>query len=79
MNLQGLLQETFRLLFLINVPILIGVVCAGTLIALFMAVTGVKDKSLSYAVRLITVVIIIYVMSEKIIQWLVDLMTSCLK
>lgn len=77
MSIESAIQEGFRVLFLINVPILIGAIVAGLIVSCVMAATNVQEKSVGFAARLLAIVIIAYIMLETIKELIIDLAVLC--
>jgi type III secretory pathway component EscS len=70
-DLHDLFIEGIRALFLISVPITLGVAIAGSLAGLVQTVTTLQDSGTAYAVRLIGLILVLYsgiaVMSDTIV------------
>jgi len=79
MDLNLILQESFRILFLINFPLVIAVLVIGSVTSTIMATTSVHEPSISYVVRLLTVLVVLYLLFANIINWLIDIATRCWK
>lgn len=77
MDIEATIREGFRVLFLTNVPILIGAIVAGLVVSSVMAATNVNEKSVSFAARLVAVVAVIYIMLETIKELILDLAVVC--
>ncbi|MGI6524307.1 MAG: flagellar biosynthetic protein FliQ [Bdellovibrionota bacterium] len=78
MEVHELIQEALRILFLINFPLIIGVLLVGTIASTLMAATSVQEQSASYALRLITVLVILYFLCSPVVSWIMDLATKSL-
>lgn len=78
MEVHELIQEALRILFLINFPLIIGVLLVGTIASTLMAATSVQEQSASYALRLITVLVILYFLCSPVVSWITDLATKSL-
>ena len=77
MDIETAIREGLRVLFLINVPVLIGAVLAGLVVSCVMAATNVHEGSVSFAARLVAVIVIAYVMLETIKDLILDLAVLC--
>jgi len=57
-----LLVEALRILFLLAVPVVIVTALAGTIISALQSATTIDEPALSYAIRLLAVIILFYFM-----------------
>lgn len=67
-----LLLEALKVLFLLCLPVIVGLAIAGTLASVLQSVTGLNDPATLYALRLIALVMILYfffsTMTESILN-----------
>lgn len=71
--------QALRALFLILVPLIIGVCVGGIVSSVLQALTFLNDQSISYASRLIALALVLYSFSGTFSQSLVGLMERALR
>ncbi len=57
-----MMQEAFRILFVIGFPLVVLTAIAGTLMSALMAATTIQEPALGYAIRLAAVAVVLYYM-----------------
>ncbi len=65
--------EAMKALFLMCLPIVLALALAGTLVSAFQSVTGLTDPASAYAVRLITLVLVLYFFFSAMSQTILNL------
>ena len=78
-NEYAVIAEGLRTLFLIALPISLGVGIAGTLVGTLQSATTIQDHSLSYVVRLIALVGLLYIFGPMAVEALASLMELALQ
>ena len=62
-----------RALFLMGLPVVVGVALVGTVAAIFQASTATYDSALSYAARLLALVLVLYLFTPGSLQLITSL------
>lgn len=78
-RVDEVLSEGIRTLFILGVPVVLVVSLAGTLSSVIQTVTSIQDPSISYAVRLIALVSLIYFFAPMIQQHIIILAEMAFK
>ena len=65
--------EALRVLFLLGVPIVLAMAVLGTVAAALQTATTLHDAALTYAIRLITLAVLIYLLLPFAVTSLVNL------
>ena len=78
-SLYDLAIEAIRLLFVVGGPLIVVTGLAGTLVSLVQTVTSLPDPALSYGVRMLAVVAVLYLLLPSAIQSLMLLMRQALE
>jgi len=65
--------QGLRVLFLVGFPVVIVLSIAGTVISALQAATTIRDPALGYAVRLIALVLVLYMILPSSLQALSSL------
>lgn len=66
--MDPILIEGLRTVFIVGVPVVVGVAVAGLIVAALQSATTVVEPALSYAVRLVTVVVLGYLCLPMFIE-----------
>lgn len=72
MDMTSLSLQAFRILFLLGVPVLIGVVAGGLISGAFQGATAIRDSSIGYACRLAGVIIALYLVLPATVDTLLS-------
>ncbi|RMG42584.1 MAG: flagellar biosynthetic protein FliQ [Candidatus Dadabacteria bacterium] len=70
--------EALRTLYLVGIPILLAITVASLLVSFLQAATTVRDTAISYSVRVLAFVVLMYVMFRAFSGALVSLMQRAL-
>ena len=65
--------EALRVLFLLGLPLVLAMALIGTIGAALQTATAIHDSALTYAIRLITLVVLIYLLLPTAVQSLLNL------
>ena len=71
--IQELLLEAVRVLFLQGIPLILIVAFAGTIVSAIQTVTALHEPSLSYAIRVLTIIATMYFLLPGMISSIVEL------
>ena len=66
-------REGTRTLFLVALPVVLSAAVAGTLISFLQAALSIQDSSAAYALRLLAVILVLYLMLPSFAQSLLML------
>lgn len=77
-EIYDLVLDAVKVLFLIGVPLVIVAAFAGVLASVFQSFFSVQDATISYALRIVGVVIVFSALSVSIIGSLQDLFIRAL-
>ncbi|MCB0310431.1 MAG: flagellar biosynthetic protein FliQ [Bdellovibrionales bacterium] len=72
-------SHSMRILLLVGGPLALGMALVSTIVSGLQAATSVRDVSLSYAVRLIALVVLIYLLHPLFMQGVVELTELALR
>ncbi len=72
MNVTDVLREGLGVVIRIGAPFLLLTMLVGVIVAIFQAVTQIHEQSLSFILKLITVVAIILIAGEWMLEILID-------
>lgn len=70
---QAVLVESLRALFVLGLPVAIGVAIGGLLVGAFQGMTSIRDSASAYAMRLAALVLVLYVSMPLYVRTLTDL------
>jgi type III secretory pathway component EscS len=74
-----ILRESLRVLFLLQVPLLVAGVVSGALSAIIQMLTSLQDSSVGYALKVVACVAVVGVMFASYLRTLKDLMYMALQ
>ena len=70
--------EAMRAIFLLGLPVVLALALVGTVSAALQTATALQDSALSYAVRVLTVIVVLYLMAPLAAQQLTKLAVMAL-
>lgn len=73
------LRESFRVLFLLQVPLIVAGVVAGGLSAIIQMLTSLQDSSVGYALKIVACVAVVAALFASYLRELKDLMYMALQ
>jgi type III secretory pathway component EscS len=73
------LRESLRVLFLLQVPLLVAGVVAGGISAIIQMITSLQDSSVGYALKVVACVAVVGAMFASYLRALKDLMYMALQ
>jgi len=67
-GLEDVLLQGWRTLFLVGVPVLVAVTLAGVIVGAVQASMAIEDPAPGYAVRLLALLVVLYLMGAGFVQ-----------
>lgn len=72
-----ILEDFYRLLLLIGFPMVVGVALSGLLASFIQSCIGISEISISYALRIIALILILYVLINNFLIEFIDFSKGC--
>ena len=74
-----LINNALRILLVACIPLIIAIAFGGTVVSAVMAASGVQERSLSYATRVIILIAVLYFLIPNVVTQIIALAELSLK
>lgn len=78
-EIYEILRQGLTAMFLLSIPIVAGAAVGGIVVGVLQAVTGVHDSGISYGVRFIALLVVLYVFVGSLSQSIYTLFSISLE